>query len=37
MVLLKKEFPFIAEFNLNTPNKKIYTSTYTDKKEDFLH
>jgi hypothetical protein len=32
----KRVFPFIAEFNLKTlQTKKIYTSTYTDKKEDF--
>lgn len=31
------QFPFISEFNLKTSeNKKIYTSTYTDKKEDLL-
>ncbi|WP_396188814.1 prolyl oligopeptidase family serine peptidase [Flavobacterium sp.] len=31
------QFPFIAEFNLKTfENKKIYTSTYKDKKEDLI-
>ena len=31
------QFPFIAEFNLkNLQTKRIYTSTYTDKKEDLL-
>lgn len=31
------QFPFISEFNLKTlENKKIYTSTFKDKKEDLL-
>ncbi|WP_291275261.1 prolyl oligopeptidase family serine peptidase [Flavobacterium sp.] len=31
------QFPFITEFNLKTfENKKIYTSTYKDKKEDLI-
>ncbi|WP_374540419.1 prolyl oligopeptidase family serine peptidase [Flavobacterium sp.] len=31
------QFPFISEFNLKTlENKKIYTSTYKDKKEDLI-
>ncbi|MFT5251810.1 MAG: dipeptidyl aminopeptidase/acylaminoacyl peptidase [Flavobacteriales bacterium] len=33
----KGQFPFISEFNLKTlQTKKIYTSGYTDKKEDLL-
>jgi hypothetical protein len=30
------QFPFIDEFSLKPTNKRLYTSTYKDKKEDFI-